>query len=157
MYAPHAVHLDLYPSFINVHWGHFHVSVTKKEATKIFFTLRITFFITYISLVTYYILDYFPSVISPLYTYKQFRFVFNLPRHSCTCAYREIIRDNWIHAVLNSSADNEGENKTGANISMYTVFQFMFIYTSFSIISLNWELYDNYVLSLYISTYIYYS
>lgn len=94
-----------------------------------------------------------PSVISPLYTYKQFRFVLNLPMHCC--AYREIIRDNWIHAILISSAD-EGENKTGANISMYTVFQFTFIY-NFGIISLNWELYDNYVLSLYISTYIYHS
>lgn len=156
MYAPQAVHLDLYPSFINVHWGHFHVSVTKKKSNQNF--LYYENYIFHYIYVTSNILHtglFSPSVISPVYTYKQFGFVLNLPRHSC--AYREIIRENWIHPVLNSSTDIEGENKTGASISMYTVFQFMFIYKFFGIISLNWELYDYYVFSLYISTYIYHS
>lgn len=93
LYAPHAVHLDLYPSFVNVHWGHFHVSVTKKRSYQDF--LYYENYIFHSIYVTNNILHtglFSSSVISPLYTYKQFGFVLNLPRHSC--AYREIIRDN---------------------------------------------------------------
>lgn len=71
----------------------------------------------------------FAPVIFAFYTGIRFRPV-SPPRHSCT--KREIMWEIWIRSLLNSPADNKSENKTGPNISLYTVPRNMLKYTTWS-------------------------
>lgn len=54
---------------------------------------------------------------SPFYSWKQFRLISNSPRHSFVS--RAIVWDIGIYPLLNS------KNKTGANISRFTVFKYI--------------------------------
>lgn len=71
----------------------------------------------------------FAPVIFAFYTGIRFRPV-SPPRHSCT--KREIMWEIRIRSLLNSPADNKSENKTGPNISLYTVPRNMLKYTTWS-------------------------
>lgn len=62
---------------------------------------------------------FLPLVILTFDTCKRFRQVLNLPKSSFVISVNSFI---FIHSVLNSPTDNMGVNKTGANISLYTVF-----------------------------------
>lgn len=73
----------------------------------------------------YCIQGYFcPMSFSPCYNCKRFNLVLNSP-HAVMLTKIFVCNIEFDHAVLNSSSDNEderGENNTGANISLYTVY-----------------------------------
>lgn len=73
----------------------------------------------------YCIQGYFcPMSFSPCYNCKRFYLVLNSPL-AVMLTKIFVCNIEFDHAVLNSSSDNEderGENNTGANISLYTVY-----------------------------------
>lgn len=62
---------------------------------------------------------FLPLVILTFDTCKRFRQVLNLPKIGFVIRVNSFI---FSHSVLNLPTDNMGVNKTGANISLYTVF-----------------------------------